>query len=347
MPGVKQTTNSELTAVITSDPEKGQGLSEMYKIKYYTYEQYGEALKEGLFDAVYVATPNWMHEEFTVPALEAGYHVLLEKPMEINEELCKKINDAAAKSGAKLMIAYRLHFEPGTVEIVNRVRKGDLGDPRVFNCSFSLPMKEWNHRAKNGYDAGPVPDMGTYPINAVRTIFGMEPTEVSAVGFTNPAKQFGFHDTVSVTLRFPGERVGTFTVSYAAAQVNRYSVMGTEGELQADPAFLYGPGVAITYNTIINGKSEKREASVVDHFAGETDYFSQCIIDGKQPEPDGDEGLRDVRVIEAIKRSLETGQIQKLAPLESRRHITEDQVRKLKLASQPSTVINAEKPNKE
>jgi len=344
MPGVGQTTNSVITAVITSDPEKGKGLSEMYNAKYYSYEQFEQALSEDVFDALYVATPNWLHRKFTEPALAAGYHVLLEKPMEVTEEDCVAMNNASKKSGAKFMIAYRLHCEPTTIEVVNRVRRGDIGDPRIFSCSFSIPLDEQNHRAKHGYDAGPVPDMGTYPINAVRDIFGMEPIEVFAMGTS--VKGFGFDDTVSVTLKFPGDRIATFTVSYAGTLVNRYTVVGTEGEFLVDPCFVYGPGVAISYTSTISGKVENHKGSVVDHFGGQTDYFSKCIIDNNDPEPDGDEGLRDVRVILAVKKALETGQPQRLAPLESRRHMTEDQMRNFSLAKPPSKVFNAAAPIK-
>jgi len=151
---------------------------------------------------------------------------------------------------------------------------------------------------------------------------------------------------VAITLRFPGDRLAHFHVSYATATVNRYSIIGTEGEFHVEPCFVFGPGVAISYTSTINKKTENHKGQVVDHFGGQTDYFSKCIIDGTDPEPDGEEGLRDVRVILAVKRALETGQPQKLAPLESRRHMTEDQKRNFSLASPPKNEINAKPPIK-
>jgi glucose-fructose oxidoreductase len=149
------------------------------------------------------------------------------------------------------MIAFRLHHEPGTLEVIDRVRKGDFGDPRIFLSVFTHDVKAENHRAKHGntfssiilsftilieysgFDAGPIPDMGTYPINAVRNIFGLEPIEVTAIGFKTPGHEFlkMEHDTISVTLRFPGDRVAQFTAGYASTFAQGYKVVGTKGRL--------------------------------------------------------------------------------------------------------------------
>eukprot|EP01117_Protostelium_nocturnum_P014777 TRINITY_DN5658_c0_g1_i1.p1 TRINITY_DN5658_c0_g1~~TRINITY_DN5658_c0_g1_i1.p1 ORF type:complete len:377 (-),score=138.95 TRINITY_DN5658_c0_g1_i1:62-1192(-) len=348
IPGIPQTTNSEFTALISGDPVKNQKLGEKYNLKHtYSYEEFPKALEEGGFDALYIATPNWMHRQFAVPALEAGYHVLLEKPMEVSEDDCIAINEAAKKGGAKLMIAYRLHCEPATVEIINKVRSGEIGDPRIFNSLFGQNLKESNHRAKNGYDAGPIPDIGTYPFNAVRTIFGMEPIEVTARACKTPGREFNFDDIVSVTLKFPGERIANMTLSYTGSSVGYYTVIGTKGQIHADPCFAFAPGASIDYvQTNEKGEKKTHKGPVTDQFAGETDYFSQCIIDGVDPEPDGEEGLRDVRVIVAVKKALETGQTQKLEPLPSRRHATNDQARKFSYGKQPKEeeFINCETP---
>lgn len=323
MPGVVNTKNSSMTVAITDDPEKGKALCEKYKLlKWYLYENFDQALKEALFDALYIATPNFRHAEFTIPALEHGYHVLLEKPMETSEEGCRAILAAQQKTGAKLMVAYRLHCEPTTVEIINRVRSGDLGDPRIFNSVFTQSVSPSNHRYKNGFDAGPIPDMGTYPINAVRNIFAMEPIEVYAVGSKNPEFDTDFSDTVSVTLKFPSSRIATFTVSYSTSGTNQFTVVGANGSIECNPSYMFGPDIAISYSSVINGKAESHKGKVLDQFAGEASYFSGCIINDMKPEPDGDEAWRDVRIICAIKRALETGQVQQLEPLASRRHPT-------------------------
>ena len=125
MPGVEHTGNSVITALVTSDPEKATELGEKYKVEAtYTYEQFAEALQSGTFDAIYLATPNWRHAEFIVPALQAGIHVLTEKPLEVSTEKCREILAAEKASSAKLMVAYRLHFEPATLDTIEQGRSG-------------------------------------------------------------------------------------------------------------------------------------------------------------------------------------------------------------------------------
>src|SRR3978361_2009172 len=115
LPGVEHTGNSVVTAFVTGDPEKARALGRQYGVEHsYGYEQFEEMLHSGNVDAIYLATPNWRHAEFAVPALKAGIHVLVEKPLEVSVAKAREILDAQKGSTAKLMVAYRLHFEPAT-----------------------------------------------------------------------------------------------------------------------------------------------------------------------------------------------------------------------------------------
>jgi predicted dehydrogenase len=169
MPGVDHTGNSIITALVTSDPKKAQELSAKYEVEAtFTYGEFPRALASGSFDAIYVATPNWRHAEFVVPALRAGIHVLCEKPMEVSTAKCQEILDVAKTASAKLMIGYRLHFEPGTLSTIEVIRSGKLGEVHTFASTFAQPLDPSNHRAQSGDLAGPVFDMGPYPVNAAR-----------------------------------------------------------------------------------------------------------------------------------------------------------------------------------
>ena len=344
MPGIGQTENSVMTALVTGDPAKAEKLAGQYGLKSYAYEQYAELLGSGEIDAVYVATPNFRHLEFVLPALEAGIHVLLEKPMAASEEDCESMVLAAQKSRAKLMVAYRLHCEPGTLDMIKRVRAGDFGDPRLFTSTFTQSVPTDNHRVKHGFATGPVMDMVPYPLNMVRQLFADEPVEVSAKGTITPGSKFQTPDTVTVSLRFPGERVGEFTVSYSLPSSERFQLIGSKGEIEASPCFGYGKGVGITYRAIIDGQTQEYAHPVVDQFAGETAYFSDCILNDLLPEPDADEGWRDVRILAAIERSLNTGAAQTLQALAPKRIPSPEQGRHYPLASKPP-LINAESPS--
>ena len=318
MPAVAGTGNSELVGLVTGDPDKASALSERYRLQHvWSYDQFGQALACGDLDALYVAVPNDQHFQYAQPALEAGLHVLLEKPMAVSEEECRAIEKAAAASGARLMIAYRLHFEAATLEAVRIARSGEIGDPRVFTSTFSQHVAPSNHRARHGFWAGPVADMGAYPINAARMLFAAEPTEVWATGAMNPDMPFEFDDTVSVTMRFPGQRLAQFTVSYGANSAGEYRILGTRGDVAAEPGFSIATPIALRVTR--GSHKTTTEFPAIAQFGGELEYFSACILEGRDPEPDGEEGRLDVRIIAAIERALSEGRPQVLEPYERSR----------------------------
>jgi predicted dehydrogenase len=345
LPGVEHTGNSTIAALVTGDPVKAGRLAERYGVAHtYSYEQFPELLQSGNVDAVYIATPNWRHAEFVLPALTAGIHVLVEKPLEIDSARCQQIVDAQRASKAKLMVAYRLHFEPATVAAIERVRNGELGQVHLFTSTFAQVVDPANHRATSGAAAGPVLDMAPYPVNAVRNLFGAEPTEVSAFGSRHANSGLGdFDDTVTVMLRFPEGRLAHFAVSYYGNAIDAYTVLGTKGSLQVQPGYTYGK--SLEHFLTVGAKEDKISYKNTDHFGGEMKYFSDCILHDIDPEPDAEEGLADVRVLEAIQRSLATGQVQALAPFARSKRIDPDQVVRLG-ALKPPEPVHASSPSK-
>ena len=341
MPGVAHTGNSEMTAFVSADEKKALSLGKHYGVtKTYHYDAYQSLIAGGEVDAIYLALPNWQHREFAVPALEAGLHVLLEKPMATTEEDCRAIEQAAARTGARLMIAYRLHFEPATLEALRLVHDGTLGEVRLFTSAFCQQVAASNHRAKHGFWAGPVADMGPYPINAARMMFGAEPIEVMAWGTHSSKLPYDFHDTVCVTLRFPGDRLAQFTVAYGLDHADEYAVVGDKGSLQVSPGFGFSGPLAFTLRQ--GGSVKPRSFPAVDQFGGETQYFSDCILKDKPPEPDGEEGRLDVRVVAAIERALTTGRPVELDPVERHRRPEPAQRRELSVPHKPALVHAAE-----
>ena len=348
LPGVVHTKNSRVTALVTADPEKARELGKKYEVEAtYDYGQFAELLASKTIDAIYLATPNWRHAEFAIPALQAGVHVLTEKPLEISVEKCQSIIDAQKKSSAKLMVAYRLHFEPTTLDLVSRIRSGSLGEVHAFTATFAQMVSPKNHRAKNGELAGPLFDMGPYPINASRFVFGAEPIEVvSAVGTRHPDSGFGdFSDTVAATLRFPGDRIAQFVVSYYGEACGSYHVLGTKGTALVNPGFTYGEPLVDVIAA--DGEKKKIDLPETDQFGGELKYFSDCILQNRDPEPDGEEGLADVRVIEGILEAIETGRSVVLPPFERSKRIDPDAQRQtLSAVDPPKKKVNAASPTK-
>lgn len=344
LPGVAYSGNSVVTALVTGDAAKAAALAQRYGIKHvHGYADYDQLLTSGDIDAIYLALPNDMHRQYALPALQRGIHVLLEKPMATSEADCEAMIEAARNGNAKLMIAYRLHFEPATLAAIELVRSGKLGRIRAFSAMFSQSVAPSNHRANHGYWAGPVSDMGVYPINAVRNLFGEEPVEVSATGVRHPDLPFNFDDTVSVTLRFADHRVAQFVVSYSGANVDQYRILGTKGDLEVSPGFIFGVGLRLRLT--LDGKTEERPFDATNQFGGELQYFSDCILHNREPEPNGEEGLADVRVLAAIERALESGQPQNLGPFQRHARMETAQVRKLPPVPAPE-LVDAAEPSK-
>ncbi|ATJ88772.1 Gfo/Idh/MocA family protein [Ralstonia solanacearum] len=337
LPGVAHSGNSIVTALVSGDAAKAGALAQRYRIGHVCgYADYERLLASGSIDAIYLALPTDMHRQYALPALQRGIHVLLEKPMATSEADCEAMIDAARLGHAKLMIAYRLHFEPATLAAIELVRAGRLGHVRAFSAVFSQPVAPSDQRAHHGYWAGPVADMGPYPINAARHLFGEEPVEVSAVGVRDPASPFNFADTVSVTLRFADHRLAQFIVSYSSARVDQYRVIGTQGDLEVSPGFTFG--VALRHRLTLDGRTREQPFDATDQFGGELQYFSDCILNDREPEPNGEEGLADVRILAAIERALESGQPQSLGPFRRQGRIEASQVRKLPAAAAPDRI---------
>ena len=211
--------------------------------------------------------------------------------------------DAARDKRVKLMIAYRLHFDKANLYAIETVRSGKLGEPRVFNSTFTMQVREGNIRVKREMGGGPLWDIGVYCINASRYLFRCEPEEVIGAELRGRDPRFrDVPESVGAILRFPEGALATFAISFGAADVSAYELVGTKGSLRADPAYEYAGELKVT--TTIGGKPRPRTFEKSDQFAPELVYFSDCILHDKEPEPSGNEGLADVRIIRALQESL-------------------------------------------
>ena len=346
LPGFRNaSTNSELVALVTDDPEKARKLGKAYAVsKTVSYDGYDELLRSGSVDAVFIALPNNLHADFTIRAARAGVHVLCEKPMARSVKECESMTHACEKHGVKLMIAYRLHFEPGTLKAIEIVNSGQLGEPRYFSSVFGQQVPKGNVRLEKSLDGGPLMDVGVYCINAARYLFRSEPEEIVAFGakIKGDTRFKQVHEMASAILKFPGERLATFTSSLGSASIDTYTVVGTKGELRVDPGYGYHDDRELIRR--VSGKERKETFKRGDQFGAELLYFSQCILDDTTPEPGGLEGTADIRVIEAILKSIRSGQAVRLPKSASPQYPQKDQ--KVALPPvKPPKIVNAESPS--
>lgn len=320
LPAFDQATNSELVAVVSGDPEKRDQLRSRHHVRLGTdYAEYDDLVASGDIDAVYLALPHHLHREYTVRAARAGVHVLCEKPMAVTETECEEMIRACADAGVRLMIGYRLHFEPANLEAIEVVNSGRLGEPRFFASTFSQQVEPGNFRLKPiSESGGSVYDMGVYCINAARYLFRAEPIEVTAISEHGRDARFQHSDEMtSAVLRFGEGRVAMFTSSFGATATSNYRVVGAEGELIMDPA--YGYDVELSCTVIVGGRVQtQRTYPRRDQFALQLQYFSDCVLRDVDPEPDGNEGWADVRIIRAIYESAERGTTVPVQPVHQR-----------------------------
>jgi predicted dehydrogenase len=299
--------NSELAALVSGDPKKLAALSKKYKVdQTYGYEQFGECLMRGGIDAVYIGLPNHMHRAYSEAAARAGVHVLCEKPMAVHPDDCEAMIEAARESNVKLMIAYRLHFERGNLSAIAALRDGEIGEPRIFRSAFTQQVPAGNIRLTIEDGGGPLYDLGVYCVNAARYLFRAEPDEVFCYNAAGTDRRFdGVAEMSSAVMRFPNDRLAVFTCSFGATDRDTYEVIGTKGVLKMDPG--YAMSQDIKCEIVVGEKTRKTTYKRRDQFGPELVYFSDCILNDKQPEPGGVEGLTDVRIIAALQESAANG----------------------------------------
>ena len=340
------TKNSELVALVSDDPTKRKKLGKKYGVeKSYSYEQFGDCLASAEVDAVYIALPNHLHRDYAVAASRAGVHVLCEKPMAVTEQQCEDMIRAAEEGGVRLMIGYRLHFEEANLKAAEIVQSGKLGRPRVLSSVFTMRVEDEDNIRLNpiARGGGTLYDIGIYCINAARSLFRAEPTEVVAFGANGgDPKLRDIDEMTSAVLRFPDERLAAFTSSFGAAAHASYRVVGTRGDLEVQSAYEFAQ--PIRHVLTIGEKKTEKTFPKRDQVAPEILRFSECVMEGREPEPSGREGLADVRIIRALYRSEEEGRPVRLAEYEKehrptiRQEVRRPPVRKPELvrASPPS-----------
>jgi glucose-fructose oxidoreductase len=266
--------------------------------------------------------------------------------MAFDETECEAMIAAAEKGNVKMMIAYRLHFERGNLDSIESIKSGKIGDPRYFTSSFSQQVRPDNSRLKGDIGGGPVYDLGVYCINAARYLFRSEPEEVFAWNRRSNDKRFReVPEMTGGLMKFPGDRIASFTCSFGAADRSVYEVVGTKGVLNMDPA--YEMAEALKSEITADGRSKKKAFPKRDQFAPELVYFSDCIINNKQPEPSGLEGLADVRVIRALLESAETDRPVSLPQTKIARRPDPSQEISKKPVAQPPELVKAAAPGAE
>ncbi|MDG3005061.1 Gfo/Idh/MocA family protein [Paludisphaera mucosa] len=314
------------TALVSGDRAKAEKVADQYGIgpeHIYDYQNFDRIADDPTVDVVYIILPNSMHREFTVRAAKAGKHVLCEKPMANTSAECEAMIAACESARRLLMIAYRCQYEPHHREMIRLARSGELGPIRMIEASNGQnqgPADQWRHK-KALAGGGSLPDVGIYCLNAARYITGEEPVQVTAQIAVDPSdpRFREVEDRISFQLRFPSGVLAVCQSFYSAHESRRCRVLAEKGWIDMDPAFAYH-GLRMKTSRARDEAELTTAIALPEHdqFALEMDHMARRVAAGERPHTPGEEGLQDIRIIEAIYRAAREGKPVDLAAVEAR-----------------------------
>ena len=306
-PRLQKTEHCYLAGIVTGTLEKEKIWMDKYNIpkkNVYNYDNYDEIADNDDIDIIYVVLPNSMHAEYTIRAAKAGKHVICEKPMALSTDECQAMIDACNENNVSLSIGYRMQFEPTTQEIMKWGKEKAFGDIKYVHASAAftwpshMPHDHW--KLVRSYGGGPLMDMGVYSIQGARYSTQEEPISVSGQIFQPDTKFYQeVPETVTMQLEFPSGAVANLTTSFGMS-TNQLYVVCTDGWFLIDPFSSYGG---------IKGTSSNGDILFpkVDQQATQMDETAICIKEGKPMRVPGEEGLADIKIVEAIEESIKTG----------------------------------------
>lgn len=300
---------AKLVGVISGTPSKIKDWQSKYNIpekNCYNYENYGDIKNNPDIDAVYVITPNGLHHDQVIGVANAGKHVICEKPMALNAKEGKEMIEACEKANVKLLVGYRMHFEPNTLEIIRMRNEGEFGKILFFQglSGFKIGDPTQWRLNKELAGGGAMMDIGIYSVNGARYMVGEEPVWVTAQETkTNPEKfKEGVDETIMFQMGFPSGAVASCLSTYSMNNLDRFFLNGENGFAELQPATGYGP---------IKGRTHKGELNKphVIHQTVQMDEMAGIILEGKKPvvPVDGEEGLKDLKIIDAIYQAVKSG----------------------------------------
>ncbi|USX21887.1 Gfo/Idh/MocA family oxidoreductase [Oxalobacteraceae bacterium OTU3REALA1] len=308
IPQFKNCQHSKLVALVSGDPAKAKRVAAEYGVPesgIYDYKSYDKLKDNPEVDVIYICLPVFMHKEYTVRGAGAGKHILCEKPMALSAAECEEMIAACKKAGKKLMIGYRSHFEPHNLEAIRRARAGEIGKLRYFRSEHGFMQggtSSWRlKKAMSG--GGSLMDIGIYALQAARYMTGEEPIAVYAKETTDRSdpRFREVEDMIEFQLEFPSGVIGSCMSMYSANQ-NHILLMGEKGRIELEPGTPYS-GHRLWVGSGRSNEITPPPGPGKTQFAGQLDHMSTCVIDNREPIVPGEEGLRDMRIIEAIYKS--------------------------------------------
>ncbi len=320
LPALAQCKKSKVTALVSGNREKALKVAKQYGVpekNIYNYQTYDQLKDNPEVQAIYIVLPNGLHAEYTIRGAKAGKHILCEKPMANTPEECRQMIEACKQANRKLMIAYRIQYEPYHAMIRDSIRQKKFGKVKFIeatNAQYTANPSHWRH-VKALAGGGSLPDIGLYCLNTIRYALGEEPTEVMGYQYSTPGDPLfkEVEENVTWQMRFPSGVLANCATAYAAHENRTYKVLAEKGWMSMQPAFAY-KGLSMKQSHAEGPVEYNEEPKIAEknQFALEMDHFSDCIQQDKKPFTPGEEGLQDHIIMEAIYQSAREGKPVKL-----------------------------------
>jgi predicted dehydrogenase len=307
MPGFVLARNSRVTALSRRDLAKARASAAEYNVPH-AFDSGADLCRSSEVDAVFVTTPDSLHLQDVLLALDAGKPVLCEKPMGRNAAQCRQMVETARRARLPLGVAQVFRFEDSVAAFRDRLAAGQIGPPIYARCEFSYPGR--THPRQWLFDpsvaaGGPIADVGVHCIDALRAILADEVVRVTARGHST-AQSGELEAAALLSLEFSRGTLGVVIVSTVAEYRTPLEVVGEAGTLRADDALNVERPIALELRR--NGKlAETQTVSNTDAYARQVDAFSATIESGHPFPAPGEQGWQNQEILDAAYRSLKTG----------------------------------------
>ncbi len=302
IPGAHASPKVDLVAVASRDQARARAYAETWKIER-AYGSYEALLADPGIEAVYISLPNTLHCDWSIRALEAGKHVLCEKPLSRHVTEVQAAFDAAERTGRLLSEAFMYRHNPQTLRLKQLVDEGAIGELRLVRAAFSYSLyDEANIRLQTELEGGALMDVGCYCVNGARLLAG-EPETAYAQAWLGPT---GTDWVLTGNLRFPGEVLAIFDCGTALVDRDELEAIGSEGSLFVDdPWHCEEPGIELRRD----GEVERVELDFLDSYRLELENVSDAIRGEAELLLGRDDAVAQARAVEALHESATSGQV--------------------------------------
>jgi xylose dehydrogenase (NAD/NADP) len=309
MPAFEEIDNAVVVAVASRERARASAFAADFRIPR-AYAGYDMLVDDPDIEAIYIALPNNLHAEWAIRAMQAGKHVLCEKPLAVTAAEAETMVAVAEETGVLFMEAVMYRFHPRIRDTAALVQDGAIGTPLLVRSSFCFTMaQQENYRNVPEMGGGAVLDVGSYCVNATRLLLNEEPHTVMAMSILADT---GTDETLTGLLSFPSGALAQIQCSFGSAEHQSLDVVGTDGSIEIAHPFTTWRNDESSIRLTQADQSEEIVFAPADHYAIMLSHFSDCVRDRDDLWSPIDDGVGTLRVIDALRRSAASGRAERV-----------------------------------